>query len=126
MKLVRYFLVGGVAAAVDIGVFGLLAKVLALPWFPVAVFSFLLATAVNYWLSVRHVFQSGVRFAKLHEAILVYFVSGVGLVLNQTILWLLIEIWSWDILLAKIAATGGVFFWNYLSRSRFIFKASGR
>lgn len=124
MKIVRYFFVGGAAAAVDIAVFGVLTKGFGLPWFPVAVFSFMLATMVNYLLSIRHVFDSGARFARHHEAVLVFVVSGIGLVLNQAILWLLIERLAWDMLLAKIAATGGVFFWNYGMRRNFIFKAA--
>ena len=123
MKIVRYFLVGGVAAAVDIGVFGILTKGFGLPWFPVAFSSFTLATAINYWLSIRHVFISGVRFRRRREMTLVFFVSGIGLVLNQGILWLLIDRWSWDVIVAKIVATGCVFFWNYGARIRFIFRS---
>lgn len=122
MKIIRYFFVGGTAALVDISVFGLLAKGMGLPWFPVAVFSFTLATIVNYILSVAHVFKSGSSFAKHHEILLVFIVSAVGLLVNQTILWLLIEIYAWNLMLAKIFATGSVFFWNYTMRRQFIFR----
>lgn len=121
MRIVRYFFVGAAAAAVDITVFGILAKVFGLPWFPVAVFSFLLATVVNYRLSIRHVFSSGVRFQQYHELALVFLVSAAGLAFNQTVLWILIEHLSWDLVVAKIAATGLVFFWNYAIRHYFIF-----
>lgn len=122
MRLIRYFFVGAAAAAVDITIFGVLCVLAGLPWFPVAVFSFVLATAVNYRLSVRHVFASGVRFAKHHEALLVFAVSAIGLAVNQMVLWVLIEYWSWHSLSAKIAATGVVFFWNYGIRRNFIFR----
>lgn len=124
MKIVRYFFVGAAAAAVDIGIFGLLAKGMGLPWFWVGMFSFVLATAVNYRLSVRHVFVSGVRFSRHHEAVLVYVVSAVGLAINQAVLWLLIERWLWDVLLAKLVATASVFFWNYGARRHLIFRES--
>ncbi|WP_295384887.1 GtrA family protein [uncultured Thiodictyon sp.] len=123
MRVFRYFFVGGAAAAVDIGLFGLLVKGVGLPWFPVAVVSFGLATAVNYFLSIRYVFDSGVRFASHHEVLLVFVVSAVGLAINQAVLWVLIQYTPVDVLLAKMAATGGVFFWNYGARSRFIFRA---
>lgn len=124
MKIVRYFFVGAVAATVDIGLFGLLVKGMGLPWFPVSVFSFLVATGVNYWLSIRHVFVSGARFRRHHEAMLVYVASGIGLAVNQAVLWMLIEHWRWDALLAKLAATACVFFWNYGIRRQVIFRGS--
>ena len=122
MKVVSYFFVGGTAAVVDVAVFGILVKFFALPWFPVAIFSFVLATAVNYILSIRYVFESQVRFSRQHEISLVFFVSAVGLVFNQFFLWVFIEQWSIDEVVSKILASGVVFFWNYLSRRTFIFR----
>jgi putative flippase GtrA len=122
MKIFRYFMVGGVAAIVDISVFMLLAKLLKWPWFPAALMSFILATLVNYFLSVRHVFSSGVRFRRHQELALVFIVSAVGLVINQMMLWLLIEQFKYYLLTSKISATAVVFFWNYSSRKYFVFK----
>ena len=121
MKIVRYFFVGAAAAAVDIGFFAILAKYFGLPWFPVSIFSFVLATLVNYVLSIKHVFSSGVRFARHHEVMLVFVVSAIALAVNQGVLWVLIENWSWNLIIAKIFATGVVFFWNYAARRNFIF-----
>jgi putative flippase GtrA len=122
MKLLRYFGVGAVAAAVDIGLFGIFARCLGFPWFPVALFSFTLATFVNYFLSVRHVFTSGVRFAPHQEFVLTFAISAVGLALNQGMLWWLIEGFHIDILFSKVLATGTVFFWNFAGRNFFIFR----
>lgn len=126
MKIVRYFFVGGAAAAVDFAVFAALVKSGALEWFFAAIISFTLATCVNYVLSVRHVFQSGARFGKQKEIALVFLVSGIGLAINQAILYLLIQRVGIDALLSKIAATGVVFFWNFAARSRFIFSTRGQ
>ena len=122
MKIVRYFLVGGTAASVDLALFATLTQWAGLPWFPVAVCSFVIATLVNYLLSIVFVFESGVRFRKRHELLLVFVVSGIGLAANQTILWALIERVGLHMVLAKIIATGGVFFWNYTARHLFIFR----
>ena len=120
----RYFVVGGVAACVDVGLFMLFAKVLGLPYLRVAVGTFILATLVNYLLSVRFVFLSGRRFTKRWEIALVYAVSAIGLVLNAAILWLGVELVHLGLLPAKLAATGTVFFWNYLARRLFVFGAT--
>ena len=122
MKIARYFLVGGTAAGVDFVLFAVLVKTFGIGWLVAGTFSFCIATATNYLLSIRHVFQSGARFQKSHELVLVFIVSAVGLVINQAVLGLLVEGQGTDLLLSKIAATGSVFFWNYGARHHFIFK----
>ncbi len=122
MKVVRYFFVGAASAGVDFAVFATLVMGFGLPWFPVAILSFVLATAVNYVLSIRHVFQSGIRFSRRTEVTLVFLVSGVGLFVNQSVLWVLIEMAMIHILIAKVLATSVVFFWNYGIRHSFVFK----
>ena len=121
MKIVKYFAVGGMAAIVDIGCFFLFTSILNFGWFQSALGSFILATAVNYFLSIKYVFQSGVRFQKYHEVILIFLVSGTGLIINQLILWLLIENMSVNMLVSKITATTLLFFWNYGLRKTLVF-----
>lgn len=128
MKLIKYFFVGGAAAVVDIGLFYLCAGIMKWDYLVVGLFSFLLATLFNYVLSVRVVFQSGVRYSRHHEMILVFLISGAGLLLNQTILYLAVALLTVEpqatrLLAAKLIATAGVFLWNYVMRSRFVFAA---
>jgi len=121
--LARYFVVGGIAACVDIGLFLALAQWLGLPYLPVSAASFVLATLVNYLLSIRYVFVSGQRFRRRWETMLVFAVSAVGLALNSAILWLSVEQLRLALPAAKLVATGSVFLWNYLARRIFIFGA---
>lgn len=120
-RFFRYFLVGGASACVDIGLFMLFAKGMDLPYLRVAAATFIVATLVNYLLSVRFVFVSGRRFRRRWEITLVYAVSVVGLALNQVILSACIEVGNFDLIYAKLSATGIVFFWNYLARRLFVF-----
>ena len=122
-RIARYFFVGGVAACVDISLFMLGAQVMGLPYLRVGAFSFILATLVNYFLSIRIVFVSGARFAKRWEIVLVFVVSAVGLGINQLILAAGVEVGQLPLLLAKLVATGVVFFWNYLARRLIVFGA---
>ena len=124
MKIIRYFLVGGIAATVDISIFFIFAKQLGYNYLVVGVFGFLIATLANYLLSVRHVFETGIRFGKKHEIMLVYLVSLIGLLFNLLILYMCIDILGIEMMLGKITATTSVFFWNYLSRQRFIFRSA--
>lgn len=121
--LARYFVVGGLAAAIDIGLFMLFAEYLGMPYLRVAAASFVVATLANYWLSIRFVFVSGQRFRRRLEVALVFAVSLAGLALNATILWICVETWQFGLLFAKLTATGFVFFWNFLARRILIFGA---
>jgi len=99
VKILRYFFVGGVAAAVDIAFFFLFASLAGLNYLVVAPFGFVLATWVNYQLSIRHVFRSGARFKRSREILLVYAISAIGLLINQAVLYVLV---------AKLGAGGKV------------------
>jgi putative flippase GtrA len=106
---------------VDISLFMVFTKYLGLPYLRVAAGTFVIATLVNYWLSVRFVFVSGKRFTRRWEVVLVFAVSAVGLALNQAILLVCIDGWGFPLLAAKVTATGIVFFWNYVARRHFVF-----
>ena len=121
MKIFRYFVVGGVAACVDIGFFFLFAKLAGFNYLIVAPLGFILATGVNYLLSVRHVFRSGVRFTRGREIFLVYVISAVGLLVNQAVLYGLVDLARMELMLSKLIATGTVFFWNYCARNYYLF-----
>ena len=120
----RYFVVGGICACVDIGLFMLFAKGLGLPYLRVAAATFLIATLLNYFLSVRFVFVSGRRFTRRWEVALVFVVSGMGLAVNASVLWFGVEVARFGLLLSKLFATGVVFFWNYFARRVLIFGAT--
>ena len=122
MKLLRYFAVGGAAATVDIGLFVIFAKLVGFNYLWVAASSFAIATFVNYMLSVRFVFSSGVRFSRANEFFLVYLVSGMGLLVNQAVLYTGIDLFMLEMVLSKCIATGVVFFWNYFARAYFVFR----
>lgn len=124
MKIVRYFFVGAVAAAIDIGLFGLFVHGFGFNYLIVGALTFIAATGANYALSIRIVFESGVRFRQRNEVLLVFMISGIGLLVNQTVLYAGVAGLSLPPIVAKVAATGMVFFWNYLARAHFVFKAA--
>jgi len=123
MRIVRYFFVGAAAAAVDIGLFTFFVYALHFDYFVVGACTFVVATAVNYALSVQHVFQSGARFRRRDEIALVFAVSAVGILVNQGFLYAGVSMLGLPALVAKLMATGGVFLWNYWARAHFVFKA---
>jgi putative flippase GtrA len=121
LLLTRYFIVGGIAALIDISFFFIFAKLAGWNYLSIASAGFIIATFINYLLSIRWVFKSGIRFTKSQEILLVYCVSGVGLTLNLLVLYALVDCLEIELMLSKIIATASVFFWNFFIRRNFIF-----
>jgi len=123
MNVIKYFFVGGVAATVDISLYTLFAVYLDFNYMIVAFCSFIVATFVNYFLSIKHVFDSGARFSYKHEILAVFIASGIGLLMTLAILYLAIDIIGIGKFVSKIIATGLVFGWNYSIRNYYIFRS---
>jgi len=121
MKIFRYAGVGATAATVDFLIFAVFAKLLDFNYLAVGAVGFIIATTINYFLSVRFVFESGVRFGFRKEISLVFLISFIGLGVNQSVLYVGIGIFGWEMLFIKLCATGSVFFWNFGARSQYIF-----
>ena len=121
MKIVRYFFVGGISAIIDISLFTIFAGYFKFPWFIVSVITFIIATLVNYFLSIRFVFESGSRYKKHHEILGVFIVSTLALLLNQMFLFIFIEKLNVNLVIAKCITTSILFLWNYYGRKKIIF-----
>jgi putative flippase GtrA len=52
---------------------------------------------------------------------LVYFVSGIGLILNVLLMYFMHGMLHVPAMQAKVISTGIVFIWNFMSRRVFIF-----
>ena len=121
LQIIGYLFVGGTAALTDWFFYWVFINRFGLHYILASFISFTIATFVNYFLSVKWVFKSGKRFGKTAEIGLVFLVSSVGLLVNQLCLALLIEILDANFMVAKVMATGVVFFWNFLIRKHLIF-----
>ena len=121
MRIAKYFVVGGISALSDLVLFSIGVYLLHWPYLLCGLAGFVVSTAVNYFLSVRFVFVSGVRFGRFAEVVLVFLVSSIGLLVNLLALYFAIEDGGVEPFLAKIIATGTVFVWNYTARAHFVF-----
>ncbi|TYB33909.1 MAG: GtrA family protein [Flexistipes sinusarabici] len=119
--IARYFVVGGIAASIDISIFAIFAKLLGFNYLLIGAIGFIIATLANYLLSIYMVFESEVRFSRRAEIILVYFFSIIGLLIHLLILYLFIDLLGFEKLLSKFIATGSVFLWNYTARAKIVF-----
>jgi putative flippase GtrA len=122
VRAARYFVVGGISAVFDISLFFVFAKLLGYHYLAVSTVTFVFAVALNYTLSVRYVFTSGVRFSRGQELALVYLVSAIGLGLHLLVLYVAVDKLGVELMLSKFVATGSVFMWNFLVRNYFVFR----
>lgn len=122
-NLFRYLAVGGIAAVVDLSVFGLFALYLEYNYLLVAGVGFLLATAVNYQLCVRFIYSSGMRFSGNTEVFSVYVASGIGLGLHEIAIYLIHENLAVPLFWSKVLAIGIIFLWNFGIRNFYVFAA---
>lgn len=117
---IKYFLVGGLSALADFIIFAAFYYIIK-NWFISGLISFCIATFLNYYLSIKFVFESGKRLRKSQEAFLVYLISFIGFTINQSILFLMIEKFNLNVYLSKIATTSIIFLWNFNGRKYFVF-----
>ena len=61
------------------------------------------------------------RVNKRHEVLLVFMVSGIALLIHRIALYAVIEVFTLQLVSAKVSATSIVFLWNFGARRHFIF-----
>ncbi len=121
-ELARYFVASAIALGVDTGLYALGLR-LHLGYPLAAILGFLGGLAVAYLISVRWAFRTR-RLGDARVEFIVFAVIGVlGLLLTESLLWLQIDVLAFGALPAKLAASCGVFFFNFGARKFVLFKA---
>jgi putative flippase GtrA len=117
---VAYLFVGGLSALIEWSVFFSAVTFLDLHYAAAIVIAFILATFNNWYLSSKLIFRSSGRSTG-EEFMLVYLVSGFGLLINFMVTSASIEVLGMGLMIAKICGTGSAFVWNYAARQFFVF-----
>ena len=121
LQLFRYTFVGGFAFLVDFGTLFTLTEFLKIHYLVSAGIAFIFGLIVNYFLSVKWVFNNRVMDNRLLEFLLFTLIGFVGLLLNELFLWILTDIFLVYYLLSKIVTTAIVYFWNFFLRKLLLF-----
>lgn len=118
--MMRYVFVGSAGAVADWLIFALLLYVVECHYLLAGTISFVLATLINYVLSLMWVFEGG-RHSRQKEVSLIYLASAVGLLINLAALYLLYEGLGLHVFAAKVLASLSAFVWNFSARYLWIF-----
>lgn len=122
-QLKSYFFVGGLASIVEWTGFFILNNIFYVNYLFATALAFILSTYVNWFMGKKITFRksaSGMPIIK--EMAFVYGISGIGLLFNLLLMFLLVGIGAMNAMFAKIIATGLVFFWNFIGRKILIYK----
>ena len=122
IQFVRYGLVSVIALAVDFGCMVLLVELFSMHYLVAATVSFISGLVVNYLLSRAWVFTERKYESRVKEFIIFTGIGIVGLLLNNSIMWLAVERIGIYYIFSKIIATILVFFWNFGLRKMLVFK----
>jgi putative flippase GtrA len=122
---VAYLFVGGLSALIEWAVFFGSVTFLDLHYAAAIFVAFIVATFNNWYLSSKLIFRSSGRSTG-EEFLLVYLVSGFGLLINFMVTATSIELLGLGLMVAKICGTGSAFVWNYAARQFFVFDRTPR
>ncbi len=122
-QISTFFGVGLVSLVADYGVFALASEVFGVNPVIGALVGYLVGGLVNYLLNRAHTFaterdhvQAGLRFAG---------VMAVGFSLTGLFMWVFAEQIGIPFLIARVATTGIVFFWNFAAHKLWTFGERG-
>lgn len=115
-----YLIVGGIATVTEWVLFFILGKI-SVHYTLATVIAYILSTFVN-WLAGRIMVFKENRQSVLKEIIGIYLASIVGLLMNLAIMWIAVELLSFNEMLSKMSATAIVFVYNFLIRKLLIYK----
>ncbi len=125
MQLLRYFVVGGVAFAVDFGLLWLLTAC-GVHYLISAAIAFCAGLTVNYALSVSWVFETRAMESRVAEFVFFAVIGVLGLGLNEVVMWTVAEVLGGHYLVAKAVSAAVVFFWNFTARKYLLFNGKGQ
>ena len=120
-NFILYLLVGGGATLVEWAFFWLLSTPLGIYHMVSTTVAYIISTFAN-WLFGRLLVFKKTDKGIVREIADVYAASIIGLLLNLLIMWLAVDILSFNKMISKIIATVLVFAWNYLIRKLVIYK----
>ena len=120
-QLIRFGIVGVIAAAVDVGTLVLLTELFGLPVLLSSAVAFAVSVVVNYLLSMAFVFQSK-NESKVKEFVTFVLLAIGGLLLNEFILWVGLAFTEIYYLIIKFLAMLIVPIYNFVTRKIFLEK----
>lgn len=120
-QVIRFILVGGTSAVLEFSLLVLLVEKLEMGYLPSNILAFSLTNIITYLLSRYFVFSPTDRKKRHEAALFIAFLSG-GLLINQSVLWAVVEFVGLDYRISKVVAILVTIVWNFFTRKYIVFK----
>lgn len=118
-QIIKFGIVGGLAFLIDYSLLYVLTEFCNIHYLISSTISFTVSLIFNYILSIKWVFD--VNKKQTPKEIIVFTVlSVIGLLINQLVMYLMVDIFKIYYMLTKIVATAIVMVWNFITRKIFI------
>lgn len=121
-EFLRFLIVGVISAALEFSLLILFVEKLSVQYLLGNIIAFALTNILTYLLSSRFVFGASTSSNRVQEAAMFFLCLAGGLVVNQLVLWVLVEFTVIDYRIAKVAAIGLTVIWNFFTRKHFVFR----
>ena len=112
-QIIKFCLTGGLCTVIDFGVLFVLTEQIGLSYIISNIISVSLSTIINYILSKIIVFNFS---NTLRNFVVFIILSIVGLIINESLIILCVNVFTIDYKVGKTIATGVVMCFNYLTR----------
>jgi len=116
----KFGVVGVIAFLIDYGLMVFLTEVFHVDYLISATVSFTVAVVFNYLASMRYVFSHKEGLSRRREFIIFVALSVVGLLLNDLLMWVGVDLLAIDYRITKIVVTVMVMVYNFVTRKVFL------
>ena len=113
-EVIRFLIVGGGCFLLEYILLYVLTEYMHIGYLVSSAIAFTVSLLVNYILCLLVVFN--VKHQSSLEIGLFIITSLIGLIINQGVMWFLVEIIAWWHMFAKVIASGIVMIWNYITK----------
>lgn len=123
-QIIKFGFVGFLCFFIDYGIMVFLTEALKINYLISSGCSFSVSVIVNYILSIKFVFDADRDASKVKQFLVFLFFSIGGLIINQIVMWVAVDLLGIFYMISKIGATAIVMVYNFITRKLFIEKKS--
>lgn len=119
-QIFRFGITGGLSFVLDYGIMILLTEIVSINYLISSTISFSISVIFNYLLSIFWVFNVNKNRSQRKTFVLFLIFSIIGLLINDGLMWICVEIFCIYYMISKILSTVVVMIFNFITRKLFI------